>query len=140
MPMIDLHRPPDTPHRLDDKIIPMINVIFLLLLFFLIAGSLTELEREGIRPPRSDTAAVSTGTEGEWLLRPDGVIITPERQYTLAELRGWLAQPGVTLPSSQQLRADGTTPASELLPVMQLLRQHGVERLALVTVTESKGD
>ncbi len=139
MPMIDLPRPPATPRRLDDKIIPMINVIFLLLLFFLIAGSLTELEREGVRPPRSDTAPITAGTDGEWLLRPDGVIITPERQYTLAELRSWLAQPGVSLPASQQLRADGATPAGELLPLMQLLRKHGVERLALVTVTESKG-
>ena len=67
------------------------------------------------------------------------LVINNER-ITLAELRNWLAQPGVTLPASRQLRADGTTPASELLPLMQLLRQHGVERLALVTVTESKSD
>ena len=136
MPMIDLQRPLVTPHRLDDKIIPMINVIFLLLIFFLIAGSLTELEREGVRPPRSETAPVSGGSENEWLLRSDGTIIVDGEQYTLDQFRIWVSRPDFTVPRSQQVRADANAPAKQLLPLMQLLRERGVERLALVTVSE----
>lgn len=134
--MIEL-KPEEAPvRRLDDKIIPMINVIFLLLIFFLIAGSLTELEREGVRPPRSETAPVSGGSEGEWLLRADGVIIVDGRQFTLDQFRDWLSQPGLSIPPSQQLRADASAQAQQLLPLMQLLRERGVEHLALVTVSE----
>ena len=134
--MIELQ--PDEPQvrHLDDKIIPMINVIFLLLIFFLIAGSLTELEREGVRPPRSETAPVSGGSENEWLLRADGVIIVDDQQYTFDEFRAWLSRPGATVARSQQLRADAGARAEQLLPLMQLLRERGVERMALVTVSE----
>ena len=134
--MIELK--PDEPQvrHLDDKIIPMINVIFLLLIFFLIAGSLTELEREGVRPPRSETAPVSGGSENEWLLRADGVIIADGRQYSLEQFREWLSRPGAAVPRSQQLRADAGARAEQLLPLMQMLRERGVERLALVTVSE----
>ena len=134
--MIELK--PDEPQvrHLDDKIIPMINVIFLLLIFFLIAGSLTELEREGVRPPRSETAPVSGGSENEWLLRADGVIIADGRQYSLEQFREWLSRPGAAVPRSQQVRADAGARAEQLLPLMQMLRERGVERLALVTVSE----
>jgi biopolymer transport protein ExbD len=134
--MIELQ--PDEPQvrHLDDKIIPMINVIFLLLIFFLIAGSLTELEREGVRPPRSETAPVSGGSENEWLLRADGLILADGREFTLEQFREWLSRPGASIPRSQQLRADANAPARELLPLMQLLRERGVERMALVTVSE----
>lgn len=134
--MIDLKPVEAQPRQLDDKIIPMINVIFLLLVFFLIAGSLTELEREGVRPPRSDSAPVSGGSENEWLLRADGVIIADGQQYTLDEFRQWLSRPDQVIPRSQQVRADASAQASELLPLMKMLREHGVERMALVTITE----
>ncbi len=134
--MIELQPDKAQARQLDDKIIPMINVIFLLLIFFLIAGSLTELERDGVRPPRSETAPVSGGSDQEWLLRADGTIIVDGRQFTLEQFRSWLSEPGVTVPRSQQVRADANAPARELLPLMQLLRERGVERLALVTVSE----
>jgi biopolymer transport protein ExbD len=134
--MIDLKTGEAQAPRLDDKIIPMINVIFLLLIFFLIAGSLTELEREGVRPPRSETAPVSGGSDREWLLRADGVIIVDGQQYNLEQFRSWLQRPGFSIPRSQQVRADANASAHQLLPLMQLLRESGVERLSLVTVSE----
>ena len=134
--MIELKPEEAQVRHLDDKIIPMINVIFLLLIFFLIAGSLTELEREGVRPPRSETAPVSGGSENEWLLRADGVILADGREFTLQQFSEWLSQPGMSIPRSQQVRADANAPARELLPLMQLLRERGVERMALVTVSE----
>ncbi len=134
--MIELKGREAQAPQLDEKIIPMINVIFLLLIFFLIAGSLTELEREGVRPPRSETAPVSGGSENEWLLRSDGMIIVDGELYSLEQFRGWLSRPGFSVPRSQQVRADANASALQLLPLMQLLRERGVERLSLVTVSE----
>ena len=134
--MIELKGREAPAPQLDDKILPLINVIFLLLIFFLIAGSLTELEREGVRPPRSETAPVSGGSENEWLLRSDGMIIADGELYSLEQFRVWLSRPGFTVPRSQQVRADANASALQLLPLMQLLRERGVERLSLVTVSE----
>ena len=137
--MIDLKPSEAQAPRLDDKIIPMINVIFLLLIFFLIAGSLTELEREGVRPPRSETAPVSGGSDSEWLLRADGVILVDGQQYNLEQFRRWLQRPGSSIPRRQQVRADANAEAHQLLPLMQLLRESGVEQLSLITVSERDG-
>lgn len=134
--MIRLTTSQPRARNLDDKIIPMINIIFLLLIFFMISGSLTELEREGVNPPFSNSAAVSGESETEWLLRADGVIIAEGREHTLQQLEEWLSRSNVALPSSQQLRADSNVPARLLLPVMEVLQQRGVERLALVTISE----
>jgi len=134
--MIRLSTSQPRARNLDDKIIPLINVIFLLLIFFMISGSLTELEREGVTPPFSNSAAVSGESESEWLLRTDGVIIAEGQEYTLQQLEEWLSRSNVVLPRSQQLRADSNVPARLLLPVMEVLQQRGVERLMLVTISE----
>ena len=55
--MIRLHRRKRLGHGPDEKIIPLINVIFLLLMFFLIAGTLTQLAVRDFQPPRSHSEA-----------------------------------------------------------------------------------
>ena len=130
----------DTPgpggRRIDEKIIPMINIIFLLLMFFLIAGHISELVREDVIPPRSATAGVSVSAQAEWILARDGTIIMQERELSLAQVAVWLSAPEHTLPGRVVLRADGSTRSGALLPLMDLLRDHGVEKISLVTINE----
>ena len=56
--------------------------------------------------------------------------------FTHQQFSEWLSQPGTSIPRSQQVRADANAPARELLPLMQLLRERAVERMALATVSE----
>ena len=51
--MIRLSRPQARARDHDDKLVPMINVIFLLLMFFLIAGNLRPLFGKEQLVPRS---------------------------------------------------------------------------------------
>jgi biopolymer transport protein ExbD len=124
--------------RIDEKIIPMINIIFLLLMFFLIAGNISELVREDVVPPRSRSNTVSTSAHTDWILARDGTIILREKEMNLQQLATWLARADNSLPRRLTLRADAGTPSGTLLPLMELMRDHGVEKISLVTINDDR--
>ena len=134
--MIKLDAPEHSAKRIDEKIIPMINIIFLLLMFFLIVGNISELVREDVIPPRSASAGVSVGAPAQWLLARDGTIIMGEQEMRLDQVFAWLAAPGNSLPKRIVLRVDGGALTGSLLPLMDLMRDHGVEKIALVTIND----
>ena len=134
--MIKLNAPEHSAKRIDEKIIPMINIIFLLLMFFLIMGNISELVREDVIPPRSASAGISLGAPAEWILARDGTIILHEQEMQLDQVFAWLATPGNSLSKRVVLRVDGGATSGTLLPLMDLMRDHGVEKIALVTIND----
>ncbi len=136
--MIKLEATPPAGKRIDDKIIPMINIIFLLLMFFLIVGNISELVDEDIIPPRSTSNTASTSASTEWVLTRDGAIVLGGQSFELAELDGELAA-APPLPKRIILRADANAHSGALMPLMALLRRHGVEKISLVTINDDGG-
>ena len=134
--MIKLDTPPATTKRIDEKIIPMINIIFLLLMFFLIAGNISELVREDVVPPRSSSTVVAISAHTDWILARDGTIIVFEQEMNLRQVAAWLAAEKNSLPQRIVLRADAGTPSGMLLPLMDLMRDHGVDKISLVTIND----
>ena len=131
--MIKLEANSSAARRIDDKIIPMINIIFLLLMFFLIVGNISELVDEDVVPPRSTSNTVSTSAGAEWLLTRDGVVVLDRQPFGLGQLAAQLEVTG-PLPARIILRADGNANSGALMPLMELLRKHGVETISLVTI------
>lgn len=136
--MIKLEVSPPAGKRIDDKIIPMINIIFLLLMFFLIVGNVSELVDEDVVPPRSTSNTVSTSASTDWVLTRDGAIVLGGQPFELASLDAHLAtlQP---LATRIILRADANAHSGALMPLMDLLRRHGVEKISLVTINQDGG-
>ena len=131
--MIKLEANSSAARRIDDKIIPMINVIFLLLMFFLIVGNISELVDEDVVPPHSTSNTVSTSAGAKWLLTRDGVVVLDGQPVGLSQLAAQLEVAG-SLPERIILRADGNAKSGALMPLMELLRKHGVETISLVTI------
>jgi biopolymer transport protein ExbD len=131
--LIKLEANSSAARRIDDKIIPMINIIFLLLMFFLIVGNISELVDEDVVPPRSTSTTVSTSAGAEWLLTRDGVVVLDGQPVGLDQLAAQLEVTG-PLPERIILRADGNANSGALMPLMELLRKHGVETISLVTI------
>lgn len=136
--MIKLEATTSAGKRIDDKIIPMINIIFLLLMFFLIVGNISELVDEDVVPPRSSSNTVSTPASTEWLLTRDGVVVLDGQAIDMARLAVQLEEAG-PLPARIILRADGNGRSGALMPLMELLRRHGVETISLVTINDDGG-
>lgn len=122
-------------NQTDERILPLINVVFLLLIFFLIVGSLTATEPFKVEPPGSETAAdrepdslvVLMGLQGHFALNNE-VLSEP---VLLERLSAEIAQQPQTVVT---LKADGELPANRLVQFSQSLHEVGVEKLRLLTV------
>jgi biopolymer transport protein ExbD len=123
------------PRRPSENIVPLINVVFLLLIFFMLTGSLRapaplEIELPSDAEP-SAPGAVPEGVPvlmlaatGELAL--DGRIVSPD------EVSSLLATQAATRPSIA-LHADARAPARIVLPLLERLERAGFEQVDLVT-------
>lgn len=119
----------------DDRILPLTNIVFLLLIFFMLAGQLSSPDVLSIQPPRSisETSASNIGLlvqiNMEGAIALDGNPVSATALETT--VRDYLAEhPEAPV----RLKADGLTNASRVVAVMSVLRDAGVERLRLLTM------
>jgi biopolymer transport protein ExbD len=124
------HRHPGSP---DDRLVPLINVIFLLLLFFMLAGNLARLYDDQLRAPDSASETLPPAALPELLLAADGSLRFEGVAVAHAELAARLGAAGAAR-SGVRLLADARTEFARLEPVLAALREAGVERVALVTL------
>ena len=121
------------PARTDIDMVPMINFAFLLLIFFMLAGTLTAADRTPVEPPRSSVAAPADPTGEVLLLTADGRAgfageLLPESALP-PRIAQWLAQhPGQVL----RVKADASVDAARVVRVLQTLRAVGIERVSLL--------
>lgn len=131
--MIDLG-PKQAFRRRGDNMLPAINVIFLLLLFFVVAGSIHDGFSRDISPPVSASTAGLQPVAAEFVLVPRGGLQLEGRPITVAEWAARLSRDGVPVPAAVRLRADAGEPAGQLVTLLDDFRQAGVARVALVTL------
>lgn len=137
--MIDLA---DRAHarRRADNMLPAINVIFLLLLFFIVAGSVTEGFARDIFPPRSQSSTRPSPAVEEFVLPPGGGTLQLDgRPVSVAGWAAELAAARVPVPDAVRLRADAREPAGRIIELLDAFRDAGVSRVGLVTLAE-RGD
>lgn len=132
--MIDLE-PKQAFRRRGDNMLPAINVIFLLLLFFVVAGSIHEGFSRDISPPVSASTAGLQPVAAEFVLVPRSGLQLEGRPITVAEWAARLNRDGVPVPAAVRLRADAGEPAGQLVSLLDAFRQAGVARVALVTLS-----
>lgn len=124
---------------------PMIDVVLLLIIFFMLSSQFAQASRRPIDVPREQGQKAPSESNEMTLIDIDG----PDRYYvlgrslTLAELiemvqsdlkrRGTAAQPEFVV------RADRSSPASELNKLASALTQIGVRTWKLATVSPGSG-
>jgi len=119
----------------DEAILPLTNVVFLLLIFFMLAGRLAAPEALDIQPPSSvsESAAESAGLEVQ--VAADGELALDGEHLTLDALKTQVRQRLNARPDTPlRLKADGEGDASRVVAIMQELREAGAEKLRLITV------
>lgn len=134
-------RLPETPRRaFGEPVIPLINVVFLLLIFFMLAGTFTTPQPFRVDPPEARSGKSEQGREDVVLLGADG-----ELAFAGETLEDDDALVGVVEQRLQsdsdfrlRLKADGRVSSRRLLDIMDRLREAGAERLLLLTA--DRGD
>ncbi len=119
-------------------VLQLINIVFLLLLFFIVNGTIASMQEPGVLPPRGvvlgtaqplgDTAYV--GADGVVKFRgaamsPEGIRILLRREAAAGDI-----------PTLLQIVADRKLKASRLVAVLQEFRAQGFENLSLITLHE----
>ncbi|KAB7627651.1 ExbD/TolR family protein [Alkalilimnicola sp. S0819] len=119
----------------EENLVPLINIVFLLLIFFMLAGTFTRPELFPVTPPESLSEAEAPEEALRLLLAADGRLALDGEELEDAQLRVRLGERlRVERPPIVQLKADGDIEAARLMAVMNLLRDSGVEDFRLLTV------
>lgn len=121
----------------EERVLPLVNVVFLLLIFFMIAGKLAASDPFQTSPPQSQSDGQPETQDLLVLVGADGRLALDGEVMLEDALRSSLA---VRLSSDTatrvRLKADSQAQATQVIAVMELLRDAGVERLKLLTVPE----
>ncbi|MES1939091.1 biopolymer transport protein ExbD/TolR [Salinisphaera sp. T5B8] len=119
----------------DDSILPLTNVVFLLLIFFMLAGRLASPEAFDIQPPVSTSEAQARRDGLEIQIAASGDIAVDGQPIDLDALQERVANDLKADPAlAIRLKADGEGDATRVVAVMQVLRDAGAEKLRLITL------
>jgi biopolymer transport protein ExbD len=116
-------------------IVPLVNIVFLLLIFFMLVGRIAPFEALDVAPPVS-------GAGEQTADRPDPVVlIAADRRLALDEeemeedlllstiARLFEEDPSLTV----RIKADAALEADQLIRLMESLQKLGITRLLLLT-------
>ena len=123
---LDFSAPPRAPRG--ESIVPMINVVFLLLVFFLMTSRLAPPEAFEVTPP----AAEAPGADGEGA----ALLVSAEGELAWRDLRGDAALAGFAAAAAEpgaapRLRADGGLDGAEAAKLLRRLAGAGLSEIAL---------
>ena len=124
------------------NITPLIDVVFILLVFFMLAGAIEKPDEIDVAPPVSETELASAEEDVVILIGTDGSVafqgqVMPSDQELVRTATVWFA---VRPESSIQLKADADADAARVIEVMELLREAGAQYLVLLTVGGSPSE
>lgn len=119
--------------NLEPNLVPLINVIFLLTIFFLLAGRIQQADVIPVRAPKAQTGVSNTtahqvlvvSKEGEMLLNN---VLVSEGMLLLVLKKSFISNAAVVT-----LKADSRLPAERLTKLIRKLQDAGVKDISLVT-------
>ena len=121
----------------DDRFLPMINVAFLLLIFFMLAGHLVYFDPLSVEPPISQSGVEENSRELIITMSSDGRIAIRDKIITFSEVRAAIED---ELNASQleevRLKADNDLDAVVLVEMMEQLAALGISKVRLLTTAE----
>lgn len=118
------------PRSLDEALLPLVNIVFLLMVFFLASGRFA-VTQPAAGAPRSAQAGTPTAAPRVLQLHEDGSLSLQAQRFSEAELpRRALDWQGAPL----DVRAAAGLPAQRVLHLLAVLRDAGVSEVRLLTV------
>ena len=118
---------------------PLTDVVLMLLVFFMIAGKLAEADPFEIAPPRSASEGQPDTQDLLVLIGEGGWLALDGRLVESAELRSAVANRlSTNRRTVVRLKADALAPATQVIAVMELLQDAGIEELKLLTVPQGE--
>jgi biopolymer transport protein ExbD len=122
--------------RVDEgqRVLPLINVVFLLLIFFMVAGKLAHSDAVHITPPVSDSENWMDDNNLQVLFAADGRIFLDGEAVPRAELTERLRSlSGNRADKTVRFKADGAAEATEVIDILERIRSARIDKVKLQT-------
>lgn len=127
----------EPPRQATENILPLVNIIFLLLIFFMLSGTFSKPDLYAIDELVADSDRDADKTTLIVLMSAKGKLAIDKRQLNDNELKNLIQE---KIKHNQQLKlqlkADANVPATRLLDIMDLLGDTGLESINLLTVSQ----
>lgn len=131
--MLRLARPTQTRQR--ESTIALINIVFLMLIFFLVAGTLT--------PPLDNDVSLISTIEADQAQPPNALFVTSEGEMrlrgTATDAQSFMLERVDTLGETAareleiKVAADRELPAAKLVDIVGALKAAGASRISIIT-------
>ncbi|MCL4217296.1 MAG: biopolymer transporter ExbD [Candidatus Hydrogenedentes bacterium] len=124
------------------QLAPLIDIVFLILVFFMTTSVFTTLESEiDIKLPTADSAAQSERTQSEIYinLRDDGSIVVNNRELTIPELQEVLNRVAKYVPGGAVIiRGDRQAMLGRAIAVLNCCKNADIENVSFAALTEEE--
>ena len=125
--------------KIVDIISNLINIVFLLLIFFMLSGTLAKTDLFEVNPPKSNTSSSAEAPELVILISDDSKIALDNQPIKINDLEIILAKILETTSIEEILiKADGNAKSGVLSKVIKHIRNAGIKRAAIVTQNKDK--
>lgn len=123
----------------DARILPLINIVFLLLIFFMVVGKLSVFEPFAVEPPASHSQGAAEPEEIVILIAADGSLALNGKRLEEAALKTAVADlMAKDKTAAVRLKADGGADAVRVIAVMETLRKAQVKKVRLLTLEKGQ--
>ncbi len=131
----DMKLPKAKPRKnLIDPVLPLINVVFLLLIFVMMMSKVEGTDGYDVNPPHSTSEAPAGQRDSILVLTREGQVLVNEQVLDDADLHVYATQFKRDFPAeSLKIKADKQVDATRLISLMEDLRKQGVDQLMLLT-------
>jgi biopolymer transport protein ExbD len=125
----------------DDNMVPLINVVFLMLVFFMVAGQIRKADPIPVIPPYSinDTRSV-TDPNVVIVVGVDEGLYVDDQLFATDEIQSYLETQFISTANKEgfwvQIKADGGISLEKLRPVFNQVRLAGLTKVSLATQLE----
>lgn len=118
---------------------PLIDVVFNLLIFFMLTGSMTAAEVLKVDPPSSTSHMRGNVEDSIFLVDAKGRIALGQRLIPLDRISDVVRETLTANPKALiQLKPDGKADAARVIDIMEKIRAGGAEYIVLLTTQRSR--
>ena len=118
-----------------DTILPLINVVFLLLIFFIMTGAMHAVDYFNVNPPSSSSEIQGSLDDTVILVGSDGRIAIDNKEVDEVDLQlSILDKLAANAGAVVRIKADGRADAARVVEIMELIEAVGVGRVMLLTL------
>lgn len=116
--------------RVEDSLLPLINLVFLLLMFFIVAGQLTDTPLPEL--PEMVSSEAGEQPEADLVVKNNGQFLVANESVTMEQLDGTLPTPE-ELEGPLRIGAAGITTMDDLETLFRTLEDLGYDEVILLT-------